>query len=165
VDLAEYIFGPDVGSIKGKMTRCKALPIIDEHIEIPEELKSVHEDVTLAIDGLTINSLKFLSTISRNIYYRTVHYMPTTEAKSYQPTITDVCGVYCHGRFQVTDILCNNKFQAAMDPIVASKNPPITMHYAAAQEHVPEAERNNRVIKEQFRAVYHRLPYTHLPSW
>jgi hypothetical protein len=89
--------------------------------------------------------------------------MPTTEAKNYQTTMTGVCGVYRSGGFQVTDILCDNEFHASMDPIAASQNHPITMHYAAAQEHVPEAERNNRVIKEQFRAVYHRLPYTHLP--
>jgi hypothetical protein len=145
------------------MTRRKPLPIIEEHIKIPEELISVHEDITMAIDGLTINSLKFLSTISCNIYYRTVHYMPTTEAQNYQTTITDVCGVYRRGGFQVTDILCNNEFHAVMDPIAASQNPPITMHYTAAQEHVPEAERNTRVIKEQFRMVYHQLPYNHLP--
>jgi hypothetical protein len=163
VDLAEHIFGPDVGTVKGKTTRRKPLPIIDEHIKIPKELISVQEDITLAIDGITINSLKFLSTISWNIYYKTVHYMPTTEAKNYQTNIMDVCGVYCRGGFQVTDILCNNEFHAALDPIAASQKPPITMHYTAAQEHVPEAERNNRVIKEQFRAVYHRLPYTQLP--
>ena len=163
MDLAEHIFGPDVGTVKGKTTRRKPLPIIDEHIEIPEELISVHEDITLAIDGLTINTLKFLSTISRNVYYRTAHYMPTREAKNYRTNITDVSGVYRRGGFKVTDILCDNEFHASMDPIAASQNPPITMHYAAAQEHVPEAERNNRVIKEQFRAVYHRLPYTHLP--
>jgi hypothetical protein len=120
VDLAEHILGPDVGTVKGKTTRRKPLPIIDEHIEIPEELISVQEDITLAIDGITINSLKFLSTISRNIYYRTVHYMPTTEAKNYQTNIMDVCGVYCRGGFQVTDILCNNEFHAALDPIAAS---------------------------------------------
>jgi hypothetical protein len=126
------------------------LPIIDQHIHIPEELISVHVDITLAIDGLTINSLKFLSTISQNIYYRTVHYMPTTEAKNYQTTIREVCGIYGRGGFQVTDILCNNEFHASMDPIAATQNPPISMHYTAAQEHVPEAERNNCVIKEQF---------------
>jgi hypothetical protein len=163
VDLAEHMFGPDVGTVKVKMTRRKPMPIIDEHIEIPNELISVHEDITLAIDGLTINTLKFLSTISRDIYYRTVHYIPTTEAKNYQTTMTDVCGVYRRGGFQVTHIIYDNEFHASMDPIAASQNPPITMHYAAAQQHMPEAERNNRVIKEQFRAVYHRLPYTHLP--
>jgi hypothetical protein len=36
------------------------------------------------------------------------------------------------------------------------------MNYVAAQEHVPRAERNNRVIQERFRAVYHRFPYSRL---
>ena len=40
----------------------------------------------------------------------------------------------------------------------------IDMNYASAQEHVPEAERNNRVIKERVRATYHRLPYRAIPK-
>jgi hypothetical protein len=35
----------------------------------------------------------------------------------------------------------------------------IAFNYANPQEHVPEAEQNNRVIKERVRACYHRLPY------
>ena len=50
-----------------------------------------------------------------------------------------------------------------MDPFSARQDPPIKIHYAAAQEHVPRAERNNRVIQERVRAAYHRFPYTHLP--
>jgi hypothetical protein len=50
-----------------------------------------------------------------------------------------------------------------MDPLSAAQATPIKMNYAAAQEHVPRAERNNRVIQERVRATYHRLPFTHLP--
>ena len=35
----------------------------------------------------------------------------------------------------------------------------VAINFANPQEHVPEAERNNRVIKERVRATYHRLPY------
>lgn len=50
-----------------------------------------------------------------------------------------------------------------MDPIESTQQPPIEMNYASAQEHVPEAERNNRTIKEGFRAIYNRSPFPHLP--
>jgi hypothetical protein len=40
----------------------------------------------------------------------------------------------------------------------------ILFNFANPQDHVPAAERNNRVIKEWVRATYHRLPYTHLPK-
>jgi hypothetical protein len=33
------------------------------------------------------------------------------------------------------------------------------MNFANPQGHVPEAERNNQVIKERVRATYHQLPY------
>jgi hypothetical protein len=48
-----------------------------------------------------------------------------------------------------------------MDPLANEFQ--VKMNYANPQEHVPEAERNNRVIKEQVRATYHRLPFSCLP--
>ena len=38
----------------------------------------------------------------------------------------------------------------------------ITMNYANAQEHVPEIERSNRVIKERVRAQYHLLQFKNI---
>ena len=40
----------------------------------------------------------------------------------------------------------------------------IEMNYTNAGNHVPEAERNNRTIKEHIRAVFHRLPYKKIPK-
>jgi len=40
-------------------------------IDIPSELVQVQEDVILTLDGMTVNSLKFLTTISKHLYYRT----------------------------------------------------------------------------------------------
>ena len=50
-----------------------------------------------------------------------------------------------------------------MDPFLARQDPSIKMNYATTQEHVPRAERNNRVIQERVQAAYHRFPFTHLP--
>ena len=47
-----------------------------------------------------------------------------------------------------------------MEPLAHEFN--LGMNLAIPQEHVPEAERNNSVIKERVRATYHRLPYRHL---
>ena len=40
----------------------------------------------------------------------------------------------------------------------------IKMNYTATDEHVPEAERNNRTIGERIRAVYHNLSYKRIPK-
>ena len=50
-----------------------------------------------------------------------------------------------------------------MDPFLARQELPIKMNYAAAQEHVPRAEKNNRIIQERVRSAYGRSPFTHLP--
>jgi hypothetical protein len=39
----------------------------------------------------------------------------------------------------------------------------VDMNFTNAQDHVPEAERNNRTKKERIRAAYHRLPYKAIP--
>ena len=71
VNLVNKIYGPDIAAIKGKTTRRAPAPVIDNVIELPPELIEVNQDVTISMDGMTVNSLKFLSTISHGIYYRT----------------------------------------------------------------------------------------------
>jgi hypothetical protein len=39
----------------------------------------------------------------------------------------------------------------------------VDMNLTNAQDHVPEAERNNRTIKERIRAAYYCLPYKAIP--
>ena len=163
VNLATKIFGQDISTIKGKTTRRKPLPVMDDSIDIPHELISVNEEAKLFMDGITVNSLKFLSTISENLYYRTAHYMPNTRTDKYRRAVNDVLSVYRQGGFQVTEIRCDNEFRATLDPIVANEKPPIHANYSNPQEHVPQAERNNRTIKERVRCTYHQLPFVHLP--
>jgi len=43
----------------------------------------VQEDVILTLDGMTVNSLKYLTTISKHLFYWTTHYMSSTMAESY----------------------------------------------------------------------------------
>ena len=68
INLAEKAFGPDIGAIKAKTTRQAPTPAYSNVVEILSELLSIQEDIILSIDGLTINSLKFLTSISYEIY-------------------------------------------------------------------------------------------------
>ena len=163
VNLATKAYGLDVGGIKGKTTRSKPTPVTSNIVEIPDELLEVQKDLIVSMDGLTVNSLKFLSTISHELFYRTAQYVSKPVASVYEVCMDKLVSIYKKGGFNITEIHCDNEFCKVMDPFLVKQDPPIKMNYAAAQEHVPRAERNNRVIQERVRAAYHRFPFTHLP--
>ena len=161
VDLAEQIFGPDIGALKGKTTRSKPFPVVEDYIEIPPELIDNHQQVTLCMDGMKINGIPFLTTISRNIMYRTVQPLPNQTSESHRSALETVFGIYNRAGFSIKTIHCDNEFQPLVHPLTNEFG--IGINYSNPQEHVPEAERNIRVVKERFRASFHRLPFTKLP--
>ena len=112
----------------------------------------------LSIDGLSVNSLKFLTTISHDVFYRTGQHINEATAINYEECMKEIYAVYKQGGFTIREIHCDNEFHKAMDNFAAEQDPVIKMNYAAAGEHVPRAERNNRVIQERIRANYFHLP-------
>jgi hypothetical protein len=163
VNRAMKAYGPDISGIKGKTMRKKPTTVENNTVEIPEELLEIQQDLKVSMYGMTVNSLKFLTAILHDLYYRTAQYVTTPLAPIYKACMNKLVTIYKKGGFNITDIHCDNAFRKAMDPSLAGQTPPIQMNYASAQEHVSPAERNNRVIQERVRAAYHRFPFMHLP--
>ena len=141
VNLAKKSYGPDVGEIKGKNMRNRPKIVVRNIVDITEEFLEVHQDLTFPMDGLTVNSLKFLSTISHELYYRTVKYFTKTVASVYEGCMDILLAVYKKGGFNITDIYCGNEYCKVIDPVLAKQDLPIKMNYAAVQEYVPQAEK------------------------
>ena len=64
MNLAKINYGPGVGGITGKTTRIRQMIAVRNIVEIPNELLEVQKALIVSMDGLTVNSLKFLSMIS-----------------------------------------------------------------------------------------------------
>ena len=54
---------------------------------------------------------------------------------------------YGQSGFQVTSMHCDQEFHTLMEPVADEME--IEMNYATTDDHVPEAERNNRTIQER----------------
>jgi hypothetical protein len=157
IKIAQQIFGMDIGLLKGKTTRKKPLPVINDYIKLPKKLFAKQQNIVLCIDGINVNGLMFLTTISKNLYYRTAQYIKSKSIGHYKQAIKEIITIYNKAGFRITKIREDNKFQLLKDTMF--DNFGINMNFANPQEHVPEAEHNNRVIKERVRAIFHWLPY------
>ena len=101
---ATKIYGANICQFKLQMTRRKPNPVVDTRIDIPDELLEVQKYITIAMYGLTINGLKFLSTISLHIYFSKMRYMRNTTAGYYQRELNKLDSVYRRGGFNLTKI-------------------------------------------------------------
>ena len=67
INMAEKIFGKDVGTLKGKTERRKPIPVVSNFVEVPRELYRAQKHVQMAIDTMFVNRIPFLTTVSRNL--------------------------------------------------------------------------------------------------
>jgi hypothetical protein len=100
VNLATKAYGPDVGGIKGKTTRSRPTPVTSNIVQIPDELLEIQQDLTVSMDGMTVNSLKFLTAISHDLYYRTAQCVTNPVVSVYKTCMDELLTIYKRGGFK-----------------------------------------------------------------
>jgi hypothetical protein len=157
VNNAKKIFGTNMSSLRGKSTRRKSTPVREDSIEIPEELILQNRKIDLCIDIMYVNKCGFMTTIDQTIQFRSALPIENRTHEEYYRVLDMVLRLYNSTGFHIKTIHCNGEFRTMMDKVKDDLG--VCMNFTNALDHVPEAERNNRTIKERVQAAYHRLPY------
>ena len=97
IKIAENIFGTYIGKMKGKTTRRKPAPVVHDYIEILNELIMTQREVTLCMDGMKVNGIAFLTTVSCNLQYRTAQFVKHQTAEVYRDVLGDNFRIYNAG--------------------------------------------------------------------
>ena len=158
---ANEIFGPDVGSLKGKTVRQSADHVNVNMVDIPATIMSHYCDVLIGGDIMFVNTLPFLVTISRGVKFGTSEMLGNQKGKTILDAIKHVITVYIQRGFRITHLMMDGQFETQRADLADLK---ITLNTVSNDEHVPEIERHIRTIKERTRCVYNTLPFTKMPS-
>ena len=98
-----------------------------------------------------------MTAIDRTIRFRSVVPVQSRENRHFMKAINSIVNIYHMAGFSVTTIYCDREFKPLFDKLW--KNHEIYMNFANTGDHVGEAERNNRFLKERFRIKFHLLRY------
>ena len=111
VKRAEEIYGSNVYALKGKTTNRKVDHVVATITRIPKEILKEYKNITLCIDVMFINSIKFLLTVSLNIDFIIAQYVLSKKYSGYIKPIEMVCNMYAKRGFAVTAILADPEFK------------------------------------------------------
>ena len=98
-----------------------------------------------------------MTSIDRTIKYRSVVPLDNQKKEELYQGLDIILRMYNKGGFKIKRIYYDNEFSSIMDPVANEMG--IEMNYLASHMHLPDIERNNRVIKERFQIAYYRLTY------
>ena len=149
---ALQIYGIDQGALKGKTVRRTPTPVHTENLyQIPTSIIGKYQDVTLAVNILYLDKIPFFLTVSRHICFHTVHQIDNRLNKTLISCLETVMKLYKTKGLKLTHILSDGEFRHMNNEIITKLQ--TSLNCTAAGEHVPEAERAIRVIKERVRCI------------
>ena len=161
IEIAEEIFGPDVGSLKGKTVRRGGERVNTHLVDIPATVMSHYKNVTLAGDIMFVNKIPFFITISRHLRFGTAENISNQNMKTLLASVKQVKSTYMKRGFILTHVLMDGQFEPLRADLADIQ---IDLNTVSADEHVPEIERHIRTVKERVRCIYNTLPFKKMPA-
>jgi len=161
IERAETIYGPSIATLKGKTTRRTPERVVSDYINIPHKVLQANKHLELSGDIFFVNKIPFFATVSNHIKFTTAEFLKDRKIKTILVAISHVTALYASRGFRITTLMMDGEFAPIRSDLAEMK---ITLNLTAANEHVPQIERQIRVVKERVRATRHSLPFKVIPS-
>ena len=161
--LANTIYGRDVALLKGKTTRKKPLVVTTNIVAVPKEVRMLYNKVTLAIDIFFVNKVPFFITFSLKICFLSVTHLTNRKAPSIFNALRSMHNYYLQRGFTIVFIKADGEFKPLEEMMYELYGSP-KLNLASANEHVPDIERQIRVVKERTRAVVYSMKFNRMPE-
>ena len=138
--------------------RTTPTPVVVDYVAVPRNLVDANKAITLAADVFFVDGTAFLLTVARRIKFVTAEHVPVRTGLCLSKHMKRVLDVYGRAGFRVRTILMDGEFKK-LKPLL----PSVECNPTAAKEHVSEAERTIRTLKERTRGLLATLPFENMP--
>jgi hypothetical protein len=116
VNNAKKIFGANMLSLRGKLTRRKSTLVREDAIEIPEEIPeeliSQNREIDLCIDIMYVNECGFMTTMDQTIQFRSALPIENRTHEEYYRVLDMVLRLYNSAGLHIKTIHCDGEFCA-----------------------------------------------------
>lgn len=156
---ADNIFGASMPALKGKDVCKTPNPVVADYIYVLESILEWYKNIELFVDIMFINNLPILIMISRHLKFMTVDVLDDRSACKIMVSLQETNELYWRRGFNITACYLDPEFKAIKK--IKSKIT-VLINMTATKEHMPEVERQIRVIKErymQYVILCHTLSY------
>ena len=110
IRVAQDIYGPNLGSLKGK-TVWWTLPHLPSSVDpIPPDLLERHPSMTIVMDILFINNIPLLLSMSRGLKFMTIEVLPDRQIKTIRDKVWTICRLYQDRGIGVDSIFADAEF-------------------------------------------------------
>jgi hypothetical protein len=156
IQMAETIFGPNLGSLKGKTTY-HAPPHVDGHITpVPHDILAAHHHIHLTVNIMYVNKLPFLITYSHSLCFGTVELLENRQIPTIRKKLQSAFNLYHHRGFIITKLYADPEFEAICPWFPC-------LDTCGANDHIPDIELFIRTVKDRSRSTYRMLPFKYIP--
>jgi hypothetical protein len=158
--IADTIFGPDLGSLKGKTVWQGANHVKTSLTDIPTTIMSHYRELVLGRDIMFVNKIPFFMTISRHVKFGTDEMQKNQQNKTILAAIKQVKIIYLKRGFQVTHMLMDGQFESLRANLA---NLQINLNMVSNDEHIPKIKQRICTVKERTRCIYNTFPFCQVP--
>jgi hypothetical protein len=152
VTTAHNKWGKNIAALTGKTTRHKSWHVTRDFVKVPNPLLKLHRDVTMSADIFFVNKIPLFLTLSRKICFTAVNHLANRTVKTIFKAYKEIHKFYLNRGFHITTLLVDGEF-APIQVLIQSMTGGPQVHLTSASEHVPEIERQIRVVKERSRSL------------
>ena len=159
---AEDIFGPGIGSLKGKTVRRRPQSVTTDitYSPLPPTVHDRYQAITLCADVMHVNGIPFFISISRHLKFGTVEAIPNQHMTTIVKSVRNIARVYHRGGFRLRHALMDGAFKSMRGDLLGMG---ILLNPTSREEHVGDIERYIRTVKERMRCSYNSVPFERVP--